>query len=406
MEVQYITSTVNGIYKYRRKTPKELYNYIKKKEIVKSLGKNLQEAYRMANEYTANITEALELCNLSSIPQDIKLNLIHQKLSVFLSFDKPKVDTTEKKFKEIVELYLNSLAVSFEKYRDRKTILTTVYPAVFKVILKSANPKLDSITHQDLIKVRDIFACLPKRNIKDYRKTPLELMVKRIIKGEQIVEDEEDYISLTTQNIYLKTLSSVFIFAMKHDLAHANPANGLTIKQKVQARDQRKSLTLDELEIMDKAFSIHPLYPLFKILRYTGMRTSEILKCQLKEIDGVLCFDLRSPKKPLKTFSSYRVIPVHNELKDYIDNFQDLYSCYSPKHLSKYFRITLRKLIKDTQGKSLYSLRHTFATQLIAKGVASEIVSELMGHSHNTMTMNRYVKGYPIAVLKEAIDRL
>jgi len=76
------------------------------------------------------------------------------------------------------------------------------------------------------------------------------------------------------------------------------------------------------------------------------------------------------------------------------------------RYMSKLFTDTIHKTLKDTKGKSLYSLRHTFATTLIAKGIQPEVVSELMGHAHSTMTMNRYVKGYPIKVLKEAIDKL
>ena len=79
---------------------------------------------------------------------------------------------------------------------------------------------------------------------------------------------------------------------------------------------------------------------------------------------------------------------------------------YNTKSISHFFSNLIHRTLEDPKGKSLYSLRHTFATTLIAKGVQPEVVSELMGHAHSTMTMNRYVKGYPVSTLKKAIDKL
>ena len=60
----------------------------------------------------------------------------------------------------------------------------------------------------------------------------------------------------------------------------------------------------------------------------------------------------------------------------------------------------------NTKGKTLYSLRHTFATELAFRAIETTIISELLGHSHNGMTMGRYVKGLPIKLLSEAINKL
>ena len=66
----------------------------------------------------------------------------------------------------------------------------------------------------------------------------------------------------------------------------------------------------------------------------------------------------------------------------------------------------IKRTLKDPEAKSLYSLRHSFATELIARNVQAEVASELMGHSHQTMTLSRYAKGYPVKLLKQAIDPL
>ena len=60
---------------------------------------------------------------------------------------------------------------------------------------------------------------------------------------------------------------------------------------------------------------------------------------------------------------------------------------------------------KVSEG-TLYRLRHSFATHLAAKGIEPYIISELLGHSHDGMTLSRYVKGFPFKSLREAIDKL
>ena len=60
---------------------------------------------------------------------------------------------------------------------------------------------------------------------------------------------------------------------------------------------------------------------------------------------------------------------------------------------------------KVSEG-TLYRLRHSFATHLAAKGIEPYIISELLGHTHKGMTMGRYVKGFPVELLSEAINKL
>jgi integrase len=62
--------------------------------------------------------------------------------------------------------------------------------------------------------------------------------------------------------------------------------------------------------------------------------------------------------------------------------------------------------IRLGDGESLYSLRHSFATHLVATGVRSELLSELMGHTHKSMSLSRYAKGFPIKMLHDAVNQL
>lgn len=58
------------------------------------------------------------------------------------------------------------------------------------------------------------------------------------------------------------------------------------------------------------------------------------------------------------------------------------------------------------KSKTLYSLRHTFATQLAARGIETGVISELLGHTHKHITAGRYIKGFPTKLLSESINKL
>jgi integrase len=277
-------------------------------------------------------------------------------------------------------------------------------PSIFQVLFKTDDPALTKFTYDAQLNIRSLLLKLPKRSIHQYRCLDLNALVSDIYNS-KITIVQEDLLALDTINKSIKRLKSLLLFARNSGMYNGIIPN-MTIENRMQPRGQRKEFTNDELQIIDHVLQGETIYPIIKILQYSGMRFSELLKCSVSEIEGVLCFDLRTPTEPLKTLSSHRVIPVHPNLNDSINGFQELIRRYFDKHFAKKFTKVIKKHLQDTQGKSLYSLRHSFATQLIANGTPAEIVSELMGHSHSSMTLNRYVKGYPITVLKAAINSL
>lgn len=60
-----------------------------------------------------------------------------------------------------------------------------------------------------------------------------------------------------------------------------------------------------------------------------------------------------------------------------------------PKNMQRHFKkVVIEEL--DIKGATFHSLRHTFATRAIEKGVDVKTLSELLGHSDVSITLNRY----------------
>ncbi|MBF0503288.1 MAG: site-specific integrase [Candidatus Riflebacteria bacterium] len=156
------------------------------------------------------------------------------------------------------------------------------------------------------------------------------------------------------------------------------------------------------------------------------MRLNEI--CQLRTedivtVDGILAFDLNDTgEKVLKNLTSSRIIPIHPDLirigfLDYVavirekglprlwmklTRREDSYA----KQFSSYFQRFNRKYITDNPRKVMHSFRHMFANQLKQACVRTEIISELLGHTHGSISIDRYGKPFDAKTLLGSMNAL
>lgn len=101
---------------------------------------------------------------------------------------------------------------------------------------------------------------------------------------------------------------------------------------------------------------------------------------------------------PPKTVHSNREIPMNKDFADIIKplKINSKYylltasmDCIEPRAYRKYFSSVLKKL--KIKHINFHSLRHTFATNCINLGIDYKTVSELLGHSDISITLNLYV---------------
>lgn len=111
-------------------------------------------------------------------------------------------------------------------------------------------------------------------------------------------------------------------------------------------------------------------------------------------------------KKSTKTISGNRVLPLNEislfyitELQEYDKrhNIKSSHVCCTkvgtretPRNLQR----SLDRIIDKTdidKKVTLHTLRHTFGSVLIRRGIGVEVVSKLMGHANITITYNKYI---------------
>ena len=100
-----------------------------------------------------------------------------------------------------------------------------------------------------------------------------------------------------------------------------------------------------------------------------------------------------------KSRCSIRTIPITDTLFNYLATFKDSPSAFvlsgqenklvEPRTMQNHFK----RYLSDAQIKNInfHALRHTFATRCIESGFDAEVLSEILGHSSVSLTLDRYV---------------
>ena len=396
----YLSKTKHNTFKYIRRVPKPLQELTPIQQFRASLGSNILEATQKAIEFNSAIDDSIKLFQLG-LPKETVIG----KLEHLLPRNNESVEHKEIKngFTDLAAEYLNSQQgnISAEETRDKSYFYKEVCPAIFHYIRLTKNPQLSSVEYKHLLEFKSIITQLPKRNIQRYRSMPLPQILSQL----SSIKDE-DKISARTVNKYIKWLRALFNFAVMLKHIEVNLATSLPLQKTINEKLQRLPLTHEELQQLLAAVKPEMQY-LLQILAFTGMRLSELYKCSVEEVDEIKCFSLQDKSLKLKTKSSYRIIPIHNSLLGKLEHFESYRDTVTSNNLARVTSKAIKALkFPQSDKKSLYSLRHSFATTLVQRGADTAIVSELLGHSHSTMTLSRYATGFSVRQLREVLELL
>ncbi len=201
-----------------------------------------------------------------------------------------------------------------------------------------------------------------------------------------------------TINFELDTLRLMFNLAIKWDFLTDNPTKGAK-RLKVDDAKQPRFLSEEECQILLGASPTEQRRIFFTLLS-TGMRKAELENLQWRDIDLKRKQIMIRQKEDWKPKSGERDIPISGSLQNLLQEIRKEDNRSAPDEYvfrvkdagrsRNWMREQLIKIAKKAELADLtklHTLRHTFASQLVMKGVDLPTVQKLLGHSDIQTTM-------------------
>ena len=228
--------------------------------------------------------------------------------------------------------------------------------------------------------------------------------------------------------VRMRAIRAIYNFAIERKIAKEQDYPFKVYKvSKLKGKNLKKALTMEEiLKIRDLDLEKNPSlvntrnYFIFSF--YTrGMNFTDMMKLEWKDIDQDKIYYTRSKTKG--NFQIKIVLPVQ-EIMSYYKQFSTgtkyvfpilLKNSLTPSQLENRKHKILQRYNKElkeiaeiceiNKPISSYVARHSFANCLKQKGVATDIISESMGHQNLAVTQ-AYLKEFDNSVLDDAIEIL
>jgi len=403
----------HNLYYYRIKVPTDLKQYIPSTEIKKSLkttDHKIATTLAVSVEYEVHKVFALLRSNL--LPEGMVPKVVNQLLG--------RPDETKEAGVSLSQAIGQYIALNESKWSIKtKMENESSFKLLSDVLTDLPLPRL---TRQAILDCRDMLCRLPGNMPKFYK----GLTVRQVLMRKDIVP-----MSVSTVNKHLTRLSSLLKYSVAEGHMKYNYAEGVQVAQSKRISEERKTYSPEDLRNivanlpMDGDKPERYWIPLIGM--YSGMRLDEI--CQLhtediQTVDGIWCFRINDEQdKKLKTQSSVRIVPLHpNLLRLGLREYHELIKTRNSPRLwmnlkrreadgygsafGKWFQRFNREHVTTDKAKVFHSLRHTVTDTLKQAGIQEVLISEIMGHANDSMTMSRYGKRYQPKVLLEAMMHL
>ncbi len=190
--------------------------------------------------------------------------------------------------------------------------------------------------------------------------------------------------------IYIRNLKAALNKAVDWEMISSNPYAKVKLSKHQQTTP--KFLKLNELKDILKNVKSLVISELFLFAFFTGCRPGEIVQIRWGNIDLNRRIITIGGKKLTTKNKKTRVVPICNELlyllkvRRKFNNSEDFVFSkgngfpFNRDYISRYFKRAIRAAGLD-EDLHLYSLRHSFASNLALRGVPIVTVKDLLGHS-------------------------
>ncbi|MFZ1290665.1 MAG: tyrosine-type recombinase/integrase [Melioribacteraceae bacterium] len=219
--------------------------------------------------------------------------------------------------------------------------------------------------------------------------------------------------SLTVAHLYYRTLKASFNKGLFWGYIKVNPFQ--KIKLPKVAKKYPVFINQNEFNKLVEVVRDQVIKDIFTTAYYTGLRQSEILNLKWTSIDFIRQEILVKNTNDFITKSKKeRVIPMNNYLleilqrryenckSEFVFSTNNNYK-FNEDYISHKFKKEIRKA-KLSESYKFHTLRHSFASNLVQRGVSLYIVKELLGHQDISTT--QIYSHLNNTSLKNAIDLL
>ncbi len=325
---------------------------------------------------------------------------------------------TEKEVKKKLKDYF----VSGEKYSANNIAKMTLEEFLVdwleNILVNTLKPKSYAI--KEYIIKQQIVPRIGLLQINSIVATDIQQMINDMVK---------ENLSYSTIKKTFDTLNQRFKLAISQEQVNKNPTLGVILpKQKniknseIQyfSEEQCKELIKESRRTQgSNNLNVYRLGELVPFLIFTGLRIGEAIALEWKDIDcdnktisvnkNVVEVKSQDTDKYIlkkqdstKTDSSTRIVPISNNAMECIKKLKEINGdkkfvfasqtgkYLSPSNFNRMFR-GIQKALNYKVILGVHSLRHTFATLMLNKGIDVKIVSELLGHSNVSVTYNIYI---------------
>jgi len=344
----------------------------------------------------------------NNIYLDINFNGVRKRQSTNLKRTATNLKLIEKEIIPKIQVAMANGTFSFE---DKKDISSNIFG---KFAIEYFDIQKDTVRKTTYIKNLTHY----NKHIKPYfENISLERIKPIDIEKWQNKLVNENYAQSTISR-YKNIFYAILEKAYKNDIIKENPfkkvnqpkAKQIAINLLLEDDSRISPFNEDELKVMF-TFEGYLGYLIY-LIAFTGMRPSEVLGLDWKDIDyenkriAVYKSAAGGAVSNTKTKSSTRYVDILPNLEIKLKEWQS--KCKSSKivfpnkfgnryyghaGLSKVFKKRLEKA--GIQHRYLYQLRHTFASRFISRlsdGVNILWVSKMLGHKDISITLNTYAK--------------
>jgi integrase/recombinase XerC len=315
--------------------------------------------------------------------------LFKRKGVYYLQYEEPKTGqikriSTKQKMKKDALIFVSNYKKIIEEKNQKKTISFDQFEKEYlELKKKSSSPSY-------IISIKLTFKKFREANgnslLEDIRFNQVETFIMNIHSN-----------SASLASLYYRILKAAFNKAVEWEYIKTNPLAKLKLpRAKINLP---LFINAGELELILEHVNDEQLKQFYTLALHTGLRLNEILNLRWSAIDfEEKLLKVEHSEGFITKGKKERILPLNSVvfklLKDKFISLpiihiekNDLIFCkytgmkLNGDYVSKQFKKALRKTKGINKSLHLHSLRHSFASLLVQKGVSLYVVKDLLGHT-------------------------